>query len=123
MRFPSLLKIPHHKRFNLQPRYYDPIKEDIENRTDLMRSEMKLREKLADQGDLESYESRISGSFGRKTFYTDSRTGIRRFSIMLILVFTAFGYLFWGNIALFTLGGFLITLFLIRRLKTNRASE
>ena len=32
MKFPSLIKIPRHQRFHLKPRYYDPIKEDVENR-------------------------------------------------------------------------------------------
>ena len=119
MRFPVLLRIPAYKRFNLQPRYYDPIKEDIENRTDLIRSEMKLREKTVDKGDLESFESRISGSFGRKSFYSENWTGLLRFSIIIVLVITVLGYLFWGNIALYSLGSFLIVLYLVRRLKTN----
>ena len=34
MKFPSLSRIPKNKRFNFEPRYYDPIKEDIQNRTE-----------------------------------------------------------------------------------------
>ncbi len=32
MKIPSLNRLPNHKRFDYTPRFYDPVKEDLENR-------------------------------------------------------------------------------------------
>lgn len=41
MRFPSFIKVARNRRFDLAPRYYDPVKEEIEERTERIRREMK----------------------------------------------------------------------------------
>ena len=40
MKFPRIFKVPGHRRFHIEPRYYDPIKEDIEQRTAHIKAEM-----------------------------------------------------------------------------------
>ena len=40
MRFPSLFRTPRHQKFHIEPRYYDPIKEEIAERTERIRKEM-----------------------------------------------------------------------------------
>ena len=30
MKFPSLIRLPKNKKFNVKPRHYDPIKDDID---------------------------------------------------------------------------------------------
>ena len=57
MKIPSLTKIPKYSRFSYEPRYYDPIKEDIENRVSQLKTQIenttsdydkeKLQERLA----------------------------------------------------------------------------
>ncbi|MGJ3233688.1 hypothetical protein [Marivirga sp.] len=41
MKFPSIFRLPKYQRFEIQPRYYDPIKEDLEKRTHRIRQELK----------------------------------------------------------------------------------
>ena len=40
MKLPSFVRLPGHKKFNITPRYYDPIKEEIVERTEMIRREM-----------------------------------------------------------------------------------
>ncbi len=37
MRFPSLSRLPKYQQFDIKPRYYDPIKEEIKERTERLR--------------------------------------------------------------------------------------
>lgn len=117
MRFPSLLKIPDHKRFNLQPRYYDPVKEDIENRTDRIKREMKEQSENAENE--AGHNSRISGSFRRKSYYRENKTGMLRFAIMVFLIIGVFGYLFWGNIVLYILAGLGLSVYILSKFRKN----
>ena len=39
MKFPSLIRLPKNKRFNVNPRHYDPIKDDIEQRVSKIKNE------------------------------------------------------------------------------------
>ena len=71
MKFPSLLKIPDHKKFKLPNRYYDPIKEDIQNRTELIKAELKRRN--SSNPDLSDYQSRIEGAFRQKSQYQERK--------------------------------------------------
>lgn len=41
MKVPSIFRLPKYQRFEIQPRYYDPVKEDIEKRTDRIRKEIR----------------------------------------------------------------------------------
>jgi len=56
MKLPSLLSRPKYKRFDYQPRYYDPIKEDIKRRT-----------QSADRIASGHTQSGIPGAFRRRT--------------------------------------------------------
>ncbi len=102
MKFPSLLKIPTNNRFTIQPRYYDPIKEDIENRTDRIKkiAELKKSEKLKGG---EQYDSSIHGAFGRDSYYKQKGMGALRFSIMVFLTAGAIGYYLYGNVSLYVM--------------------
>lgn len=39
MKLPSLVKIPKYKRFEFRPRYYDPVKEELEERVEKIKRE------------------------------------------------------------------------------------
>ena len=113
MKFPSLLKIPQHKRFKLHHRYYDPVKEDIENRTAKIKAQLELRKK--EEIDPDTYESRISGSFSKKSYYKESKTGILRFTLMVVLFGGTIGYLYLGNVVLYILIGLLFLIYFLRK--------
>ena len=103
MKFPSLFKVPSNQRFNYMPRYYDEIKEDIENRTKRIRRELELEGVLkpesASENSEEQYQSRITGSFSKRAYYksTRNRSAILQFIIFAVLISLVGGYLYIGN--------------------------
>ena len=58
MKIPSLSRMPKYKRFNFEPRYYDPIKEDIQNRTERIKGELKITSASTHREHLKSAFSR-----------------------------------------------------------------
>lgn len=93
MKFPSFTRLPKYKRFHYEPRYYDPIKEDIEHRTARIRKELGITE---DQ--ISEKPSPIRGAFTKqKRPSYDKGTGMLQFLIMIILAGLFAGYFFYGN--------------------------
>lgn len=98
MKLPGLIKKPNYQRYHLEPRYYDPVKEDIENRTSRIKAEMGL----SDGEDVDpGYRSQISGSF-RKNMKHATGSGVDqtimlRLLIMVILVGMIGGFLYVGK--------------------------
>ena len=113
MKYPSLLKIPSHKRFNFKNRYYDPIKEDIENRTEVIKAQMERR-KLENPED-SSRVSKISGSFSHNSYYKEGKSGMLRFSLIALLFFGSIGYLYLGNVVLYISAGLIILIYYLRK--------
>ena len=113
MKFPSLLKIPTNKRFSVQPRYYDPIKEDIEIRTDRVKRMMDVKDMEGENNP----ESGIHGSFSRDSYYIQQKPNALRFSIMILLSAGAIGYLFYGNNALYIMMGLILTFYLYKKIR------
>ncbi|MBV6645177.1 MAG: hypothetical protein KI790_06995 [Cyclobacteriaceae bacterium] len=88
MKFPSLIRLPRNKRFTIEPRYYDPIKEEIEERTEKIRREM--------QGDQEGAFSPGRIAFERKTQSIPAGSFLQLI-IAAILGLGVIGWLFYGN--------------------------
>lgn len=118
MKFPSLLKTPSHRRFSIQPRYYDPVKEEIEIRIDRIKRTMKIKELEKREGNINSNSS-IYGSFNRNSYYKNQGTGKLRFAILIGLTGTIGGYFFLGNIALYVVMGLAIIIYLIRKFRKS----
>jgi hypothetical protein len=88
MKLPSLSRLPKNKRFNFQPRYYDPIKEEIEERTSRIRKEL---------GDSDEYfREHISNAFRRRA-RTEKTSGIMQFILIISFIVIFFGYIYFGN--------------------------
>ncbi len=88
MKLPSLTRLPKNKRFNFQPRYYDPIKEEIEERTSRISKEI---------GDSDEYfREHISSAFRRRA-RTEKTSGIMQFILIISFVVIFFGYIYFGN--------------------------
>ena len=117
MKLPSILKTPTNKRFTIQPRYYDPVKEDIENRTDRIKKihELKKNENLKD-GD--QYDSSIHGAFGKDSYYKQKGMGALRFSIMVFLSAGAVGYYAYGNVSLYVMMVLAAAFYLYRKMRS-----
>ncbi|MGF1636552.1 MAG: hypothetical protein ACFCUU_05720 [Cyclobacteriaceae bacterium] len=93
MRIPTLTRLPKNKRFNIQPRYYDPVKEDIKERTERIRGE--LLNKTADQ-----YRSNISAAFTKRR-RSEKLVGGMQIVLIVLMMGTFVGWLYYGNIALY----------------------
>ena len=89
MKLPSLFKTPRPQQFNITPRYYDPIKEDIEERTARIKSELNL-EKNSD------YRSNISGAFNRRE-KQNRQTSVLQLVLITVFLVIGFGYIYYGN--------------------------
>ena len=93
MRLPSLIRLPKHQRFSFQPRHYDPVKEEIEERVSKIKREMEI-----EQGkEITGAGSAIQGSFRAKSTTgkssTPSASGLQLI-IALFLMVTIFGWLY-----------------------------
>ncbi|MEO1049078.1 MAG: hypothetical protein AAFX87_00515 [Bacteroidota bacterium] len=115
MIFSSFFRKAKPQRFSFEPRYYDPVKEEIEERTERIKREMQQSNDEQEVGD---YRSRISGSFhSRKSSKSVGlQTGLRQMTIIIILVGAMFGYIQFGNDVLYGLL-LLVPLYLYFRLK------
>ncbi len=89
MKIPSLSPIPKYKRFHITPRYYDPVKDEIAQRTSRIKQEM-------DQRDIEPGNTTFSGAFNRHR-REDKQANM--LTVLIVLLLTSFftGYLFYGN--------------------------
>lgn len=91
MKFPSLTRLPNHRRFNVEPRYYDPVKEDIEERTSRIKQEISQV-----RGDDARLASGIAGSFSKKANYTKNANILQMIILITLIIFIG-GYLLYGN--------------------------
>ena len=98
MKIPSLFRTPKYQRFEIKPRYYDPIKEEMEERESAMRRELEAHNN--EGADLTNRSSRIAGGFRRTSSNSASAT-FTQLIIMVMLAFLVFGYIYLGNIALY----------------------
>jgi hypothetical protein len=108
MKLPSILKIPSYQRFNYEPRYYDPIKEDIEERR------KKFKKQMDADGKRRSSRSRIEGSFRRRAQAEDN-SGFLRLGIAALLFGGAVGFLYFGNIAVYITGAVAFIYLILRK--------
>lgn len=108
MKFPQFIRVPKYKRFHITPRYYDPVREDIEMRTQKIKNELS-------NSKLGNYQSHIRGSFERKVT-RDANTGFLRLIIFLVIIGMLGGYVYFGQDFLYFLL-FLIPVYVYFKLK------
>lgn len=109
MNFSFLKRVPKNKRFFYEPRYYDPIKEEIKYRTETIRKEIS-REKKG------NYHSMISEGFARKERRASKASSMQLILIALLIGgFT--GYIYFGNTALWIFMGLFAVYIFIRTRK------
>jgi hypothetical protein len=107
MKIPTLFgRTPKHQRFTFEPRFYDPQKEEREERNRQILRELKNDKNSSTEG----YQTRIKGSFSAarkrsQVSSSDLQTSLLRLVILLFLVLFLVAYVWWGSKALY---GFLI---------------
>ena len=95
MKLPSLLRLPKYKRFNYQPRYYDPVKEEIRRKEEIYGS-------LGDAGGRFRVRESIADAYKRRT-RIERKGNTRQGIFILMFTIVAFGYLYVGSYALYAL--------------------
>lgn len=107
MKFPSIFRTAQPMRFDIKPRYYDPVREEIEQRTAQIKRELQADGVLPvgdeDEDNLQrNYGSSLRGAFssgsplkGRKTTSITS-AGLIRLIIFVLLIGGVFGYIYYG---------------------------
>lgn len=111
MRFPSLFRLPKHQQFRIQPRYYDPVKEEIKERTERIKEQM-------DGQEAGNYQpSKIN--FKRKT-KSAPLTSMIQLAIAALLGLMVIGWLQFGNEVFTYVLWVIVPIYLLYRLKTLR---
>ena len=106
MKIPSLFQSKSPNRFEIKPRYWDPVKEEIEQRTSYIKRELEAQGKLTpEEIDLKAkYETGIRGAFSQnrktKSFNSGSgaSTAIIRSIIFFFLLGGGAGYIYLGPV-------------------------
>ena len=105
MKFPSLFRTVSPMRFDIKPRYYDPIKEELEERTSRIKSELEeegLLEKEQGESDSASARGNIRGSFAQhrgikpKGSSLFDSTAMIRTLLFFVMIIGGFGYIYIG---------------------------
>ena len=115
--FPSFLRIlrqPRHQRFHIEPRYYDPVKEEIRVRTEKIKSQM-------EKGN-EEIEYTSSIKFKRKTKPARFTSLIQLF-LAVYLGGLVVGWLQYGNEALYYFMWITLFIFLVYRVIKMRQNR
>jgi hypothetical protein len=109
MKFPSIFRTASPMRFDIKPRYYDPIKEELEERTARIKSEMEeegLLEREQGGTDSSSYRGNIRGSFAQhrgikpKGSSLFDSTAVIRTLLFFAMIVGGFGYIYIGPVIL-----------------------
>lgn len=107
MKFPSIFRTASPSRFDIKPRYYDPVKEELEQRTSRIKKELEAEGKLGDLDEAERlrhYETGIRGAFAQhqgirpRATSVLASTAMLRTLIFLILVGGLAGYIYFGPV-------------------------
>ncbi|MFQ3212824.1 MAG: hypothetical protein ACJAT1_000199 [Marivirga sp.] len=110
MKVPSLFRLPKYQRFEIQPRHYDPVKEDIENRTARIKQELRLaREGKEVESIRDAFKTRRNSNKSADLF---------QLLMIVIIAVSVGGYIFWGANVYFALL-LLVPLYIILRRKKS----
>jgi predicted AAA+ superfamily ATPase len=100
MGFASFFNKPEHKKFNIQPRYWDPAKEEREER------ERRIKGELGIKDDNDQFIPNIKGRMKSELRHGHSgssnernKSNIRMLVIFVVLCFAAYIYLYgWDGV-------------------------
>jgi len=109
MRIPSIIKTPKYNRFKFEPRHYDPIKEEIEEKLRMAKAQKEF--------DTTDYQSSISAAFSKRQ-KKNSQASTLQLILAIALMGTFVGWLFLGN-QFFYVFLFLSPLYFYWRLKNK----
>jgi len=122
MKFLSLFtKVPEHQRFNYVPRYYDPKKEEMQERVVRIKREIEIEKGIEREHETGDHRRRMAGAFQASRRRTqnspDLQTPLLRLGILLFLAVFLIAYLTWGKPVLYSLLA-VVPLYFYLRLKS-----
>lgn len=114
MKFPSIFRSASPMRFDIKPRYYDPVKEEIDQRTAMIKRQLQADGLLESEQEMDedfrrNYGSSIRGAFTQgspirgKSSSVLNNAGLLRLIIIVLLLGTLLGYVYYGSLALYVL--------------------
>lgn len=137
MKLPSVFRTAAPMRFDIKPRYYDPVREEIEQRTSQIKKELEAQGLLENSdgtlSDFGSYGKGIRGSFSQYKGIKE-RDGVSAFAstamirslIFLLLLGSIFGYIYLGPV-IFEYIGYAVAIgaaiYIFFRLKPKKKNE
>ena len=118
MKFLSLFtKAPQHQRFNYSPRFYDPQKEEMQERENRIRKEIEEERGIKSETTSE-YRSRIAGSFQaarrRSKNSAEPNAVLIRLGVLLFLSLFIVAFIQWGKPVIYSLFLFVPFYFYLR---------
>lgn len=111
MRFPSLFRLPRHQQFRIKPRYYDPVKEEIKDRTE------RIARRANSNAEDDYQPSTIN--FKRKAQAAPA-TSMLQLAIAATLCLMILGWFQFGNDVFYYLLWIIVPSYLFYRIKTLR---
>lgn len=118
MKFPSLIRLPQYKKFDYEPRYYDPVKDEITERTQRIQSDMEFEQRMQASGTREEFRRHLDDAFKRR-LQNERSTNIMQVVLVLLMVCIFVGYLFFGNVALYP-SLLILAGYIVWRIRTER---
>src|SRR5690349_24836613 len=103
IKFPTLFgRTPKHQKVTFEPRFYDPLKDEMKERENRIRQELENEKNKSVDG----YQTRIKGSFhsARKrsaATSSDLQASLIRIGVLLFFVVFIIAYLQWGSVAMY----------------------
>jgi hypothetical protein len=99
MKIPSITKLPKYKRFEFQPRYYDPVKEEIAQKMKEAQMELEAEQ----NGEYEGHSKRMRAGFRKRSTIERQKTDFSQ--SFFVLCFSSFFILYYkyGNLAFWML--------------------
>lgn len=91
----SFIKLPQHRKFNIEPIYYDAAKEERKERERNIRMELGLKPLEEKEGT--HYRSHLKGKMGRRTkgHFEVARSARKKSNIRLIIILIALMVFFY----------------------------
>ncbi len=114
MKLPALIKLPNHKKFSYEPRFYDPVKEEVEERAENIRREVEAQAKATEEQRVR-FRAEWQQHHQRQDVET-KRSTISQMIFILLIAFTFVGYIFYGNNVLY-IGLILLSVYIFLRAK------
>ncbi len=119
-RIPSLFRVAKHKKFNYEPLYYDPIKEELRERESRIKRELQMERGEIPEEYASSASHNIRGAFRKGRTRTKDSTGRARSLIFLILVGGLASFWYLGEDSVYMLLLLIPIYFLVKKSKLFR---